>query len=87
MGAGCSVMCLSSLPFLLHHTDAAMKQVGVAFPLPAVLQVPLTHFGLVEKSVVVHIMMSKVILIVSQYFCAQPTVPMDVCIGIHFQTA
>ena len=37
MGIGCRVMCLSTLPFLLHHTDSAMKQVGVAFPLPAVL--------------------------------------------------
>ena len=55
---------LSSVTFLFDETNAPMKQVMVASPLPAVLKVPLPHIRLVHEPVVVGIMLCQVVLIV-----------------------
>ena len=78
-------MRLSTFALLLHHADAAVEHIVIALPLPTVLQVPLAHVGLVQESVVVHVMVAEIVLIVSQYLRTQLVIEMDVgiSIGLH----
>ena len=82
MGVGRCMMRLSALAFLLDHSDAAVKHVMGTLPLPAVLQVPLAHVGLVQKTIIIHVMVSVVVLVVSQHLRTQFVIHMDVGIDI-----
>ena len=64
VGIGGSVMRLSALTLLLHHTEATVEQIVVALPFPTILQVPLTHIGLIEETIIIHVMVAYVVLIV-----------------------
>ena len=60
MGVRCWVMGvgLSALTLLLYHTETTVEQIVIAFPFPTVLQVPLAHVGLVEETIVIHVMVA-----------------------------
>ena len=79
------MILLSALALLLHQSDASVKHIVRTFPLPAVLQVPLAHVRLIQKTVVIHVVVSEVVLIVSQHLCTKFIVQMDVGIDIGLQ--
>ena len=87
MGIGGGVVCLSALALLLDGCQTTVEHIVCALPLPSVLQVPLAYVGLIQESVVVHVVMAEVVLIMRQYLCAQLVVEVDVGIGIGLQTA
>ena len=87
VGAGRSMMRLSTLTLLFHHADATVEHVVLALPFPTVLQIPLAHVGLVQKTVIVLVVVPEVVLIVSKHLGTQLVVQMYVAIGISFHTA
>ena len=78
---------LSALALLLHQGEATVEHIVRTLPLPAVLQVPLAHVGLIEESIIVYVVMAEVILIMRQHFRTQLIVQMDVGIDIGLQAA
>ena len=78
---------LPAVALLLHQADAAVEHVVVALPLPAVLQVPLAHVGLVQEAVVVDVVVAELVLVVSQHLGTQLAVQMDVGIGVGLYAA
>ena len=81
------VVRLTALAFFLHQGEPTMKHIMRTFPLPTVLQVPLTDVGLVEKAVMIDIVMAEIVLIMCQHFRTQLVVQMDVGIDIGLQTS
>ena len=78
---------LSPFAFLLNHTNTPVKDI-VAIPvMPTVLQVPLTHVWLIQKTVVVIVVMTIVVLIMQQQLTAQFVRKMDIGIGIGVHAA
>ena len=60
-------MRLAAFAFFLDDAEATVKDVTSCIGKPAVLQVPLSHVGLVKETIVVLVVMSEVVLIVEEY--------------------
>ena len=81
------VVVLSAIALFAEHAEPAVEDVAGSPVLPAVLQVELLYHGFVQESVVVFIMVSPVVLVVSQQLRTGLVVYVDIAVGISLQAA
>ena len=87
MIVGGRMMCLSSVALFIEQCKTSMEYVMFSLPFPAVLQVQLPNVRLIQETILIHVVMSVVILIMSQNHRAKLVIEMVICICIGLQAA
>ena len=86
LGRSVPVFRLTTVALLVKDADTAVEDVDRAKIVPAVLEIHLTHIRLVQETVAVVIVVSPVVLVVTENLRVHLT-QMDVTIGVGLQFA